>query len=154
MRAKEEDSEAKAQDIRAVISIRTDETRAFVPPLSDYRDVSSGWTETEYRALDVGADRVVVGFWEGEPGSVSFDAWPYTELCSIVSGRVAVHDTLGARREFGTGDAFIIPEGWPGTWETLEPCMKVFVAIYNPDFPDGTAPCLHGVPIPAAKPAT
>jgi uncharacterized cupin superfamily protein len=36
----------------------------------------------------------------------------------------------GTAREFGPGDAWVIPSGWRGTWETLEPARKHYV-IYE-----------------------
>lgn len=115
--------------IEAVVTIGPDMARAFVPPLSDYQNLSEGWEETEYRHFTSPSGPVTVGYWTGEPGSVSFEAWPYVEVCSILSGRVAVEDEYGGRLEYGSGDVFMIPEGWTGTWLTLEPAQKLFVAI-------------------------
>lgn len=117
-------------DIASIIPIAPGNQPAYVPPLADYSAVSSLWSEAEFRCLDSAASRVVVGYWTGEPGSVSLDAWLYTEVCSILSGRVAVKDTNGARRDFGAGEGFIVPKGFVGEWINLEPSTKFFVAIY------------------------
>ena len=69
------------------------------------------------------------GYWTGEPGSVEIDPWVYTEICSIISGRVAIADRNGRRLEFGPGEAFLIPKGFAGKWITLEPAKKIFLAI-------------------------
>lgn len=101
-----------------------------VPTISDYDDSSTGWTEAEHRAsVPVGA---IAGFWEGEPGWVRIDDWPYTEVCVILSGSVAIEDVTGARREFGPGESFVVPKGFTGIWRTLTPCEKVFVGIDGP----------------------
>lgn len=102
---------------------------AVVPALSDYDGASAGWTETEFRASLPGES--VVGFWTGEPGWVRIDIWPYTEVCVIRSGAVEIEDAAGARRQFGPGDSFVIPQGFQGVWHTLERCEKVFVGIPN-----------------------
>jgi uncharacterized cupin superfamily protein len=102
--------------------------RQVVPDLADYDGVSTGWSEAEYRAQLVDT-RSVAGFWEGEPGWVAFDSWPYNEVCVIVSGRVAIEDSNGALLEFGAGDAFTVPAGFRGVWHTLEPTKKIFVGV-------------------------
>jgi uncharacterized cupin superfamily protein len=123
-------SEIEKLDIRSVVLIKPDDFAKYVPPLSDYRSVSTPWVESEFRCLDLSTDRVTVGYWKGEPGSVQLDPWVYTEVCSIVSGRVAVDDLQGGRLEFGPGEAFVIPKGFVGEWVTLEPAAKIFLAIY------------------------
>lgn len=52
------------------------------------------------------------------------------EFCHLLEGRVRLVDAAGAAREFGAGDAWVIPSGWHGTWETLEPARKYYV-IYE-----------------------
>ena len=99
-----------------------------VPDPADYDRVSDGWSEKEYRAIELAEDSLG-GLWEGQPGSVFFESWPYTEFCVMISGRVAVIDADGARREFGAGEAFVVPRGFRGTWETVEPSVKYFVAM-------------------------
>ena len=84
-----------------------------IPPLGDYDDSSAGWTEAEHRARVPGSDSVV-GFWEGEPGWVRIDDWPYTEVCVILSGQVAIEDADGGRRSFGAGESFVVPRGFQG----------------------------------------
>lgn len=99
-----------------------------VPPASDYAEVTPDWREVEHRASLTG-DCAIVGAWEGEPGSVRIPVWPYDEVCVIQSGRVAIEDDDGQRREFGAGEAFVVPAGFDGWWHTLEPTQKVFVGI-------------------------
>lgn len=115
--------------IEAIVRIEPDPDRAFVPSLLDYVDPSPGWTETEYRCLSTASARTMVGYWTGEPGTVSFDNWPYTEVCSILTGKVAVEDWAGKRLEFSPGEGFIVPKGFKGRWVTLEPSTKIFIAI-------------------------
>ncbi|MEJ6489869.1 cupin domain-containing protein [Leucobacter sp. USCH14] len=116
--------------IDAVTDVRSSTLPGSTPPLDSYDHVSSGWSETEYRA-DLGNPAVEGGYWCGGEGSVSFDSWPYTELCVILSGRVAVEDSEGRRREWGAGQSFLIPQGFSGTWLTLEPTEKVFVGVHS-----------------------
>lgn len=116
-------------DIGIIKSLTVDEARRYVPPLSDYKTVSAGWHETEYRHFEGPSQNVLVGFWTGVPGEITLDPWPYTEVCSILSGRVAIRDREGNRIEFGSGEAFLVPKGFVGQWITVEPASKMFVAI-------------------------
>jgi uncharacterized cupin superfamily protein len=101
---------------------------SVVPPASDYTEVSGGWEEVEHRAR-VSDERSVAGAWLGQPGAVRIARWPYDEVCVIQAGRVAIEDADGGRREFGPGDAFLVPAGFDGWWHTLEPTRKIFVGI-------------------------
>lgn len=62
-------------------------------------------------------------------------AWQvrYTEneLCVITRGRIRLTGADGDRQEFGPGDCFVVPAGYEGLWEVLEPAAK-FYAIYEP----------------------
>jgi uncharacterized cupin superfamily protein len=123
-------TDAASMTIDSIVPIVPDPAKGFVPPLSDYKILSADWVEKEFHCADVATDRVTVGFWTGEPGHIVLDPWRYTEVCSILTGRVAIVDRQGGRREFGPGDGFVVPKGFIGEWLTLEPSSKIFLAIY------------------------
>jgi hypothetical protein len=52
------------------------------------------------------------------------------ELCVMTAGRVVITSEDGAAQTFGSGDAFVIPAGFAGTWEVLEDCTKIY-AIFE-----------------------
>jgi len=52
------------------------------------------------------------------------------EFCHLLSGRVVLTSEAGERMEFGSGDSFVIPAGFVGTWEVLEDCRKLY-AIFE-----------------------
>ena len=70
------------------------------------------------------------GIWRSGKG-----AWhvSYTEneLCVLTEGRVRISDDHGRFWTFGPGDCFVMPAGFRGVWEVLEPARK-FYAIYEP----------------------
>lgn len=70
------------------------------------------------------------GIWRSSAG-----AWRvrYTEneLCVLTEGRVRISDDHGRSWTFGPGDCFVMPAGFDGLWEVLEPARK-FYAIYEP----------------------
>ena len=71
------------------------------------------------------------GVWEGGVG-----AWrvQYTEheFCHLLSGRVRLHDDAGGGAVvLEAGQSFVVPAGFSGVWEVLEPARKLY-AIYEP----------------------
>jgi len=117
-------------DINSILPIGKEGRVPYVPPLTDYGGHSAAWREAEFHCLDLPAERVTIAFWTGEPGMVTLHPWPYTEVCSILTGRVAIVDSGGRRREFGPGEGFVVPKGFAGEWVTIEPSSKIFLAIY------------------------
>jgi len=74
--------------------------------------------------------RFFAGIWRSSVG-----AWrvSYTEneLCVLTAGRVRITDDYGRQSTYGPGDSFVMPAGFSGLWEVLEPAQK-FYAIYEP----------------------
>ena len=66
------------------------------------------------------------GVWEGEVGQWTVN---YTEheYCEIVQGVSVLRDEDGGAKTLRAGDRFVIPAGFKGTWEVLEPCRKIYV---------------------------
>lgn len=102
--------------------------RAVVPVWPDGY-ASPDWQETEWREFGEAEDQPFGGTWEGAGGSLVLEAYPYAEVCVMLTGVVALVDSEGGRREYRAGDAFVVPVGFTGVWETIEPATKVFVAL-------------------------
>lgn len=66
------------------------------------------------------------GVWEGDIGqwTVSYSEHEY---CEILQGVSVLRDNDGNAKTVRAGDRFVIPAGFTGTWEVLEPCRKVYV---------------------------
>jgi uncharacterized protein len=73
--------------------------------------------------------RLFCGIWRSTPGKVkvSYDEW---EFCHIISGEVELKKE-GSRKgwRFKKGDAFIVPAGFKGTWETVKTLQKHYVIL-------------------------
>jgi uncharacterized protein len=52
------------------------------------------------------------------------------ELCMMTAGMVVIESATGQRLSFRSGDAFVIPAGFTGTWEVVEDCSKIY-AIFE-----------------------
>ena len=53
------------------------------------------------------------------------------EFCHLLAGRVRLVDAAGIEAMFGPGESFVIPAGFEGLWEVLEPARKLY-AVYEP----------------------
>lgn len=98
------------------------------------------------RTLD--ADRVIAGaprhtihpFFENPAGNLVAGTWKSTpgkwhaftdrdEFCYIIEGHVRLTDSKGKTQTFKTGDTFLIPNGFDGTWEVVETTRKHYVIL-------------------------
>ena len=70
------------------------------------------------------------GIWRSSQGAWHV-AYTENELCVLTEGRVRISDDAGRSWTFGPGDCFVMPAGFHGLWEVLEPARK-FYAIYEP----------------------
>lgn len=75
------------------------------------------------------------GFWASQPGRAEVH-YTKDELCVILDGKVQLTDANGRVETYAKGDTFLIPNGFKGVWETLEPVRK-FYAIHKPAKAEG-----------------
>lgn len=92
----------------------------FAPPpdgqdaVEWYRDPSGAFT---------------AGYWTGEPARFPV-TYTESEFCVLLSGVVVLTDSAGHAETYRAGDCFVIPAGFAGIWETVEPVRK-FYAIHQ-----------------------
>lgn len=104
-------------------------------------------TTTSKRSLRDLPDRVVEGdpqheskiFFESNDGAITAGTWTSSpgkwiaftgkdEFCYIVSGHCRIISEEGAVvKDYKTGDAFLIPDGFKGFWEVVETTTKHYV---------------------------
>lgn len=87
----------------------------------------------EYRTTTwnhyIGEDeRLYCGIWESTPGKVSIDYQEW-EFCHFIEGTAVLTNETGRSWTLRAGDAFIIPPGFKGTWETVETVRKHYVIL-------------------------
>jgi uncharacterized cupin superfamily protein len=85
-------------------------------------------TTTRNYYADAG-EHFYAGIWESTPGRWQVE-YSEHELVHLLRGRVILTDSAGHAESFGPGDMFVIPAGYKGTWETVEPVRKLY-AIYQ-----------------------
>jgi uncharacterized cupin superfamily protein len=70
------------------------------------------------------------GIWESSVGKWKV-SYAEEEFCALLAGKAILTGADGTAETFVTGDAFIIPKGFAGTWETVE-AVKKWYAIFEP----------------------
>jgi uncharacterized cupin superfamily protein len=90
-------------------------TLESLPPWPDDM-VLSGTNEHGQKILHEG--EFVIALYEAMPATIDV-AIPYTydEYVLVLEGSVVLISTEGVRQEYQTGDQFLVPRGWTGTWE-------------------------------------
>ena len=73
--------------------------------------------------------RFSTGIWHSERGRWKI-LYTEEEYCQVLEGRSVITDQAGNAITVGAGDEFVIPAGFSGTWEVVEPTRKRFV-IYE-----------------------
>ena len=58
--------------------------RGSIPEWGD--DASPNWSESEWRSFGDPNGEYFGGGWEGEPGTLLCDPYPYDEVCIMISG--------------------------------------------------------------------
>lgn len=76
------------------------------------------------------AGRFFAGQWHSERGRWHV-RYTEDEWCEILSGVSIVTDAAGHAVTLKAGDRFVVPHGFVGTWEVVEPTTKRFV-IHEP----------------------
>lgn len=74
--------------------------------------------------------RLYVGVWRCEPGHWRIEMGAAErELFTVLAGRCRVHADDGSFEEAGPGEAIVIPAGFRGSFEVLEPLTKTYAIV-------------------------
>ena len=89
-------------------------------------DANTKITMQTYNHYTDPTEQFFAGIWHSSVGAKSVN-YTEEEVCVILEGRVRLTDLAGNAKEFGAGSTFVLPAGFKGTWETLEPVKKIYV---------------------------
>jgi uncharacterized cupin superfamily protein len=78
--------------------------------------------------------RFFAGIWHSERGLWKIH-YTEEEYCQMLEGVSVITDQAGTAVTVRAGEQFVIPAGFAGTWEVIEPTRKRFV-IYEPETPN------------------
>ena len=99
-------------------------------PVDPARVVAGAPLATTVNRYAEAGNRFFAGEWSSTVGIWRIH---YTEhvFCQLLEGRVRLTSDCGEQWQFEAGDAWVIPAGFTGTWETVTPARKRY-AIYEP----------------------
>lgn len=98
----------------------------FLPP---EKLISGNPRQTVWMHYKDPSGRFFVGVWRSEPGRWRI-AYTEEEFCQMLEGKSIVTRDDGHSVTVSAGESFVIPRGFVGTWEVVEPTTKRFV-IYE-----------------------
>jgi hypothetical protein len=76
-----------------------------------------------------GCGKLSAGIWACSPEKDRIADFPVDQFCLIVEGEVHLIDENGAVERFVEGDAFFIPRGFRGYWQTVRTVRKFYVML-------------------------
>jgi uncharacterized cupin superfamily protein len=85
--------------------------------------------QTVWRHYTDPSMRFFVGQWRSEIGKWRI-AYTEEEFCHMLDGKSVITDSDGHAVIVTAGESFVVPSGFVGTWEVVEPTTKRFV-IYE-----------------------
>jgi uncharacterized cupin superfamily protein len=75
------------------------------------------------------AGKFFAGIWHSDVGKWRI-RYTEEEFCHLLQGVSVITDSDGNAVTVAAGDRFVIPRGFVGTWEVVEPTRKIYV-IYE-----------------------
>ncbi len=86
--------------------------------------------QTVWQQYTDASGKLFAGAWQSEVGKWRV-AYTEEEYCQILHGTSVITDPAGNAVTVTAGDRFVVPKGFIGTWEVVEPTRKLYV-IYEP----------------------
>lgn len=83
--------------------------------------------EQIYYILEDAGLQTNVGYWEGAPGAIKFDGFPWNEFCAVIDGHLEVREQGKPPLHLRAGQAFFIRKSFKGEWILHTVVKKYFV---------------------------
>lgn len=84
-------------------------------------------TEMSYEYYISADEETMAGVWECAPCFHVFDAYPFNELITLISGSVTLTDENGDSDTYTAGDTYFVEKGKKVTWEITEYLKKFYM---------------------------
>ncbi|MES0884072.1 cupin domain-containing protein [Roseibium sp. SCP14] len=108
---------------------RVDQSVAKLADTIPAEKLISGKSPTSlWNAFSDTSEQFYVGQWSSEACKLHV-SYSENELCVLVEGTVRMENSDGESWTFVAGDAFVIPAGFAGTWESVTPVRKIYAAF-------------------------
>ncbi|MEH6824638.1 MAG: cupin domain-containing protein [Motiliproteus sp.] len=118
-----------SNSIQKVINFAASTIEGSVSALPAERCIHGEPEQTLWNQFQDASEQMLSGIWDCTEGKWSADYSTKSEFCHILSGKVVLTDETGNASTFATGDSFVIPSGFVGTWEVLEAVRKLYVIV-------------------------
>jgi uncharacterized cupin superfamily protein len=69
------------------------------------------------------------GIWQCEAGNIEIKDNPVAKVCFVLNGVVQITDLQSRSETFGTGECFVMPRGFSGTWSHSDRFRMTYVVI-------------------------
>ena len=103
------------------------ETEAFLPAAA--KIIAGNPSQKMWPHYTNQSNEFHTGIWQADIGKWEV-SYSEDEYCFILEGKNVVTNADGETITVQAGDHFVIPAGFSGTWEVVEPTRKVYV-IYG-----------------------
>lgn len=91
--------------------------------------ISGNPKQTLWTQYTDASGKFFAGIWRSEPGQWRV-SYTEEEYCQMIQGVSIITSADGQAFTVRAGDSFVIPKGFVGTWEVVDPTTKRFV-IYD-----------------------
>ena len=96
-----------------------------IPPFPA-EEILKGTGENWLKILHQG--EIVVALYESTAAVINVkDPFPYDEFVTVLEGQVILTRFDGQKQTYKTGDNFLVPKGWTGTWDMPEHYREMIV---------------------------
>jgi uncharacterized cupin superfamily protein len=85
----------------------------------------------QHKDLAVYTGQLTASVYEPADGVLQFKDQPYDEIVHVLHGESTLTPTGGAPHRFKTGDIFVVPKGFTGTWEMRDNYREFIVIETN-----------------------
>ncbi len=118
-----------SNSIQKVIDFAASTIEGSVSAMAPDRCLQGQPEQTLWNQFQDNTKQMLSGIWECTEGKWNADYSSKNEFCHILAGKVVLTDEAGSASTFSAGDSFVIPAGFVGTWEVLEPVRKLYVIV-------------------------
>lgn len=112
------------------ITAITTATDATLDTIASEKLIAGNAATKLWNAFSDPSDQFHVGHWASEPCKLHV-SYTENELCVLTKGTAIVTNNDGVAQTYHVGDAFVIPAGFVGTWESVTAVTKIY-AIFEP----------------------
>lgn len=110
-----------------IIDFKQMETTPVVSVMDEERRISGASEQHLSNFYSSSAQGMLSGTWSSEVGKWKIDYSDRHEFCYLTDGHIVLSNEDGEEWTLKKGDAFVIPQGFKGSWEVLEPVTKHYV---------------------------